>query len=90
MNTTKCEKPDNTVASWVLPVVVAGIILLIIVGCATFWGCCCRGKSTRGTVVQERPAMRTAAMIALRETEIRTISSPPQAPVYNYPPPPLG
>ena len=87
MNTTKCEKSDNTLPSWVLPVVVPGIILLIIIGCAAFWGCSCRGKSTRGTVVQERPARGTAAIIALRETEIRAISSPPQIPVYNSPPP---
>ncbi len=82
-NTTKCEKSVTTLAGWVIPVVVVGIILFLIVVGAVWGYRCCHGSSRRGVVVRERPVRRTAAIIAIRETEIRTTSPP----AHNYPPP---
>ena len=84
-NTTKCEKKDNSLAGWAIAVIVISVLVF-----AFFFGggwvyCrCFAASSPRRRVVREEVPQRTTAIIALRETEIRTISSPP-AP--NYPPP---
>jgi hypothetical protein len=84
----ECQKTYKGLPGWAIAVIVIGVILVIFACSASSWRRF-RGRSQRGVVVRQRPAQRTTAIIALRETEIRTVSPPPQAPapVYNYPPP---
>ena len=85
-NTTKCEKPKaDSSPGWVIAVIVVGVILFLVV----FFGGgsyrYCRGKTTRGVVVEETPVERHTTIIALRETHIHTNPTPP---ISNSPPPP--
>ena len=88
LNTTKCEKKDNTLAGWAIAVIVIGVVVFAFF-CGGGWVYCrCwGGKSQRGRVVREAAPRRTAAIIAfrVRETEIRTVS---RAPANNYAPSP--
>ena len=62
-------------------IIVCAVLFVVIVG-GGWWYRGCRGSSLRGVVVEDHPAERTTAIIALRETHI------PAPPVYNSSPPP--
>ncbi|XP_028396918.1 keratin-associated protein 5-3-like [Dendronephthya gigantea] len=83
----KCKKSSTTTASWVVPVIVVGVILFF----AVFGGIpayrCFRGSSQRGRVVRQRAPQNAIAIVAVEKTQSHT-SAPPPPPVCNAPPPP--
>ena len=62
-------------------IIVCAVLFVVIVG-GGWWYRGCRDSSLCGVVVEDHPAERTTAIIALRETHI------PAPPVYNSSPPP--
>ncbi|XP_028396919.1 keratin-associated protein 5-3-like [Dendronephthya gigantea] len=82
----KCKKSSTTTASWVVPVIVVGVILFIIVFAVIPAYRCYRGSSQRGRVVRQRVPQNAIAIVAVENTQVQTSAPPP--PVCNAPPPP--
>ncbi|XP_028396916.1 prestalk protein-like [Dendronephthya gigantea] len=78
------NKRKKELASWVIPAIIFGsVVLAIIIGSILVYRCC-RGPFRRGAEVRPMAAQGNASVIALRESEIRTNrehhrSSPPSA-----------